>query len=231
MQKTRGYILLLTAALLATSLSASPSGKDAKALVAKMVDAVGGRERLYALKDVEYTYTYASADGKKDVSLERYVFDGELSWAKYTTHEMFLLPDVPGDVIQGYNGKESWASHEGKLLTDPKLLKIVDFSRKTNFYWFTMMFKLTDPGLNYEYAGTRKVEDIEYDLVKVTFNDGVGDVQDTYVLYINPGTHLVDQFLFTVMDFGIEQPFLMRVQYDEIAGLKLPTRRAATRAD
>jgi hypothetical protein len=68
-------------------------------------------------------------------------------------------------------------------------------------------------------------------LVGIGFDPGVGDVQDTYVLYLNPKTHLVDQFLFTVMDFGIKEPFLMKVKYEEIAGLKLPTKRKAAAAD
>lgn len=231
MIRSKSRIYRHAAVLFTLSLVTLVFGKDPRALVEEMVHAVGGRERLYALKDVEFTYTYVTADGKKDVSLERYVFDGELSWGKYTTHEAFVLPGVAGDVTQAYNGSETWASQEGKLLTDPEALKLADFMRKTNFYWFTMMFKLTDPGMNYEHLGTRQVGSIEYDVVKVTFDAGVGDAQDTYILYIHPETHLVDQFLFTVMDFGMQQPFLMRVEYEEVEGLKLPARRTYTEAD
>jgi hypothetical protein len=55
----------------------------------------------------------------------------------------------------------------------------------------------------------------------------VGTVQDTYLLYLNRGTHLVDQFLFTVMDFGIKEPLLMKVTYKEVNGLKLPAYRTS----
>lgn len=207
-------------------------GKDPKALVEKMVQSVGGRDRLYALKDVEYEYTHHDvAEGKKDVSTERYIFDEELSWAKYSVREKFVNPDLEGEIIQAYDGKETWTTHDGKLLNDPQVLKFADFTRKTNFYWFTMMFKLLDPGVNYEYKGIRNVDGTEYEIVEITFGENVGDAQDTYVLYINPQTYLVDQFLYTVMDFGMKDPFLMKVQYEEIEGLKLPTKRVYAPAD
>jgi len=65
----------------------------------------------------------------------------------------------------------------------------------------------------------------------MTFETGVGDVADIYLLYINQKTHLVDQFLFTVMDFGLKDPYLMTVEYEEIDGLVLPTRRRYVEAN
>ncbi|MFQ5754257.1 MAG: DUF6503 family protein, partial [bacterium] len=162
----------------------------------------------------------------------RYVFDGELSWARFEKRERNAMPQIPGEMIQGYNGKESWMTIDGKLVEDdPRLAKFCDFLRKTNFYWFTMMFKLLDPGVQYEYKGKKNVDGIDYDLIGISFADGVGDAQDTYVLYINPQTKLVDQFLFTVMDFGVKDPLLMKVEYEEVEGLKLPTKRKYTRAN
>ena len=40
----------------------------------------------------------------------------------------------------------------------------------------------------------------------------------------------MDQFLFTVMDFGVKDPFLMKIEYEEVSGLKLPTKRKAVAA-
>ncbi|MGI9534270.1 MAG: DUF6503 family protein, partial [Thermodesulfobacteriota bacterium] len=169
--------------------------------------------------------------GKSDISTERYIFDGELSWAEYTTHDFHVFPDQSGPVIQGYNGKESWVIINGKSVEDPQAVKLADFLRKTSFYWFAMMPKLLDPGINYSYEGKRNVKDIEYDLVKISYESGIGDVSDTYLLYINPETHLVDQFLFTVLDFNITEPFLMKVKYEEIDGVKLPAKRRATQSN
>lgn len=222
-------IWLLAGACLASSLTVttrlSADAPDAKALVAKVVAEAGGVEALRRKKDVEYTYLYRRGDtGVLDASVERYVFDGEKSWARYDVHEG-VNPEADGPVIQGYDGKKSWQVISGVETTDTKSLRRADFLRKTNFYWFAMTFKLLDPGLRYTHEGQRQVRDTTYELVRISFDEGVGDVADTYLLYINPKTWRVDQFLFTVLDFGKKEPFLMRVDYQRVDGVVLPTKR------
>lgn len=208
-----------------TSQPSAAESPDPKALIAKVVETAGGVDALKAKKDVEYTYLYRNTQtGNLDLSVERYVFDGEKSWARYALHEG-RGANVEGPIVQGYDGKMTWETIDGVRTTDPKALKIADFLRKTNFYWFTMTFKLLDPGLTYAYEGTRKVGDITYELVRVGFEDGVGDVADTYLLYINPETWRIDRFLFTVLDFGKKEPFMMKVEYESIDGLLLSTTR------
>ncbi len=222
----RSACLSLLIAVLAVVVLVAPAeaAKDPEALIAGVVDAVGGAGALHARQDVEYTYLYRRPDGKLDVSLERYVFDGELSWASYPVHEGFI-EDSPLEITQGYDGESSWIALGGDRLGAPQASKMADFLRKTNYYWFSMMFKLLDPGCLYSYEGTREHDGTTYDLVKLTFKSGVGDVSDTYLLYIHPETHLIDRFLFTVLDFGLENPLLMEVRYEEIDGLQLPTYR------
>ena len=205
--------------------------KDARALVDQVVAAIGGRDAFYAAKDVSYTYIYHRVGpDQKDVSEERYVFDGEKSWASYS--EMGNDPSMAGKtVVQGYNGKSSWQTVDGTLTSDEGAIKRADFLRKTNYYWFAMMFKLTDPGVTYAYDGTATIEGVTYDKVRMSFEQGVGDAQDIYILYINPYTHMVDQFLFTVMDFGVKDPLLMKVDYVTVDGLAFPAMRRYTRSD
>lgn len=88
-----------------------------------------------------------------------------------------------------------------------------------------MTFKLLDPGLRYTYEGSQKRDGVVYELVKITFDEGVGDVSDTYLLYINTDTWRIDQFLFTILDFGKTEPFLMTVEYDRVDGVLLPVER------
>jgi len=206
--------------------------KNPKELIERMVEVTGNYENLKSLKDVEYTNTVTdTASGKSDISVEKYIFDGELSWAEYSKRENHAFPQIEGEVIQGYNGSESWATVNGKLVEDPEIVKFTDFFRKTNFYWFAMMQKLLDPGINYNYEGKRNLNGIDYDIVKISYEQGVGDVSDIYLLYVNPKTHLVDQFLFTVLEFNITEPFLMKVEYEEVDGVKLPSRRKATKSN
>ncbi|NRT15838.1 hypothetical protein HNP99_002198 [Flavobacterium sp. 28A] len=193
-------------------------------LVYTMVQKVGDLSQLYDKKDVVYTYTYQTPDGKTDITTEKYIFDGQLSYGAYKKHER-TLPDLSGLIEQGYDGNEFWLKNDGKSLTDEKLLKMVAFNRPTNFYWFTMMQKLLDPGINYEYLNEKTIDSVNYDVVKITFESTDGKPKDIYQLYLNKETHLVDQFLFTVADFGKIDPLLMKLEYETIDGLMIPTKR------
>lgn len=193
-------------------------------LVFEMVEKVGNYSKLANKKDVVYTYTYQTPDGKEDISTEKYLFNGELSYGAYKKHQR-TLANLEGLIEQGYDGSEFWLKHDGELITDPDALKRVAFNRPTNFYWFTMMQKLLDPGLNYEYIKEQTLNNQNYDVVKVSFESQGDKATDIYQLYINKETKLVDQFLFTVMDFGKSDPLLMVVEYETIDGLLLPTKR------
>lgn len=229
--KNASLTIVAGLALVSSVFAEAPSNEikepeKAKALILEMIEASGGVDKFYALKDVEYTYTYRdNGSGKSDISTERYIFDGELSWASYKVHEKFVLPGKKGEVVQAFDGKTTWTTLDGKDVTDLQAVKLADFLRKTNYYWFAMMFKLADPGIIYSYEGQREVNGIQYDIVKIGYEAGIGDVQDFYVCYINPETKLIDQFLFTVMDFGKKDPYLMEVKYETVDGLKLPVNR------
>ncbi|MEP3373541.1 MAG: DUF6503 family protein [Maribacter dokdonensis] len=194
-------------------------------LVSKMIEKVGDYKTLRNKKDVVYTYTYQTPDGKTDITTEKYIFDGELSYGKYEKHQR-TLSNFDGPIEQGYNGKEYWLKHNGNIIEDSVALKRVAFNRPTNFYWFTMFQKLLDPGVTYEYLGEKTVDDKNYDIVKVSFDFGNSKPTDIYQLYINKNTMLVDLFLFTVADFGaMETPNLMVLEYEKVDDMLIPTKR------
>lgn len=193
-------------------------------LVYKMTQKVGDYNKLSDKKDVVYTYTYQMPDGKTDSSTEKYIFNEELSHGLYKKHER-TLANLEGEIEQGYDGNEFWLKHNGEIINDTTALKRVAFNRPTNFYWFTMNQKLLDPGLNYEYIKTQTIGDNEYDVVKVSFDSNDNKPKDIYQLYINKETKLIDQFLFTVMEFGKSDPLLMELKYENIDGILIPTER------
>ncbi|MGH1339720.1 MAG: hypothetical protein ACRBFS_26615 [Aureispira sp.] len=199
-------------------------------LVYNMVQKTGNYNKFLEKKDVLYTYTYTTPDGKSDISNERYIFNGELSAGSYQTHER-TFPNLEGPIEQGYDGNNYWLKHNGVLLSDDKMLQRVAFNRPTNFYWFAMMPKLLDPGLLYEYIGEKEINSIKYDIVKVSFETIEDKPKDIYQVYINKETNLVDQFLFTVADFGRMDPLLMKVEYETIEGLSIPTKRKYKASD
>ncbi len=231
MQLESRFQILALCMLLGLPATGHAEGEDPKDLVAKVVAEAGGADALRKKRDVEYTYLYRRAGtGAVDLSVERYLFDGEKSWARYEIHEG-VGPAVRGPIVQGYDGKSSWQTIAGKRSSDAQSLAMADFLRKTNFYWFAMTFKLLDSGIQYRYEGRRNVDGQDYHLVKLSFDAGVGDVSDTYVLYINPRTWRVDQFLFTVLDFAKTDPFLMKVEYERVDGVLLPVKRRYSASD
>ena len=194
-------------------------------LVYNMAEKVGNYQKLRSKKDVVYTYTYTTPDDLTDVSTEKYIFEGELSYGEYKQHHR-TLPQLEGTMEQGFDGKEYWLKANGNLVIDSIAIKRIMFTRPTNFYWFTMFQKLLDPGLKYDYLGEKQIENNKFDIVKVTFESKSDKPTDIYQLYINKSTGLVDQFLFTVADHGVlEEPLLMQVEYENIEGFLLPTKR------
>lgn len=194
-------------------------------LVYNLTQKTGNYQTLLNKKDVIYTYTYKTPTGETDSSTEKYIFNGELSYGAYNQHER-TLPNLKGLIEQGYDGNEYWLKHNGKIINDQTALKRVAFNRPTNFYWFAMFQKLLDPGLVYEHLGNKMIDNKAYDVVKVSFISENDKPTDIYQLYINKATGLVDQFLFTVADFGkIETPFLMQLKYEKIEDLLIPTKR------
>jgi len=80
-------------------------------LVYNMVQKVGDYHKLSEKKDVVYTYTYQTPDGKTDISTEKYIFDGEISYGRYDKHQR-VFADLEGTIEQCYDGKEFWLKHQ-----------------------------------------------------------------------------------------------------------------------
>jgi len=216
-------------AILNSNTNTKEFQNKAHELVYNMVQKAGTYQDLINKKDVVYTYTYTTPDGKTDISTEKYVFNGELSYGEYIKHER-TFPQIKAVIEQGYDGENYWLKSKDSVFTDEKLLKIVAFKRPTNFYWFTMFQKLLDPGLNYEYKGERSIDTKKYDVINVSFSSD--EPTDIYQIFINKETGLVDQFLFTVADFGIvDEPRIMQVEYEKIDGMLIPSKRKYKKSD
>lgn len=198
-------------------------------IVFQSVEKMGNLERLKALKDVQYSYIYQTADGKKDSITERYIFENELSYAKYHIHERSMTK-YEGELEQGFDGENFWLYQDGEMAVDQdSWMKMVRFSRKTNFYWFCMFQKLLDPGVNYKMIGEDSLNGNFYNVVEISFKSD--QPTDIYRLFINKKTNLCDRFLFTVMDFNKSDPFVMTLDYTEVDGILIPSKRKYTKGD
>ncbi|MEO0339492.1 MAG: hypothetical protein AAF242_09775 [Bacteroidota bacterium] len=227
--QTISFTLLLTVTLILGSAFTTPNpATDAKSqdLLDALVAVNGGWNALLKLKDVEFTYTYDDKAKGIDISTERYIFGNETSWAAYQQHEVNVMPGVDGQVYQCYMDGKPAITLNGEAVNDPQALGLTTFLRKANYYWFTMMYKLQDPGTSHTYLGTEEINGITYDKVSLKFEGTGKDANDEYVLFFNPETHLVDQFLFSLPAMGVNQPVLkMELEYEKIKGVYISTTR------
>lgn len=221
-----GIIVLFLAGVF--SATAQNSDEKSTELLNALVSVNGGYQKLATKKDVQFHYVYDNFAKGKDVSTERHIFDGEHSWASYEQHDLNVMPGQRGIALQSYVDSKPALTLNGKKITETKAIGGTVFLRKVNFYWFTMMYKLQDPGTNYKYLGTEKVGDITYDKVSLKYDAEVTkkEKNDEYILYFNPKTHLIDQFLFSLPDWGIEKPILkMTLSYENVDGILISTIR------
>ena len=229
-------IFILAIVFLAACQSKQQKKEELKPLTAKetlnqAIEAIGGAQNFYNKKTVTYDYEYRAPEGPNAITLvgkETYMFDGERSYATFTTHS---LTGTNGKVVEGYNGTDAWVTFDGKVSDNEQANGVARFLRKTNYYWFTMFYKLLDPGVNQELLSDQTLNGKAYKRIKITFGDNVGDGQDTYVVYVNKETKLIEQFLFTIVGFGITDPFLMTFDYETVDGIKIPTRRRYIESD
>ena len=61
--------------------------------------------------------------------------------------------------------------------------------------------------------------------------ENIGESNDRFILYINPTTYRIDQFLYTAVGFGVTTPSLMKLKYEQINGIYLSTYRKYAPAD
>ena len=151
----KSQIKTIASILVALVITFSIHAQNVDAKSAALLDALdaktGGYQTLAAKKDVQFHYVYDNFDKGIDVSTERHIFNGEHSWATYKQHDLNVMPGAKGTAVQSYVDSKPALTLDGKAITDEKALGGTEFLRKVNFYWFTMMYKLKDPGTNYKY--------------------------------------------------------------------------------
>lgn len=199
-------------------------------ILAAVAYAHGGWNDLWKKGDVEYTYDYRyPANGKADISIERYIFNSEASYGKYTQHEINVMPDKEGEVVQCFDGKETIVLANGEKVDNPEVLATSDFLRRANYYWFTMPYKLNDKGTVATYLGQEEFNGTTYDKVEVTYDPEVTgkEQNDIYILYVNPETRLIDRFYFSLPFLGVQEPVIIaNYEYEDIDGQLISTKRS-----
>jgi len=213
-----------------TAVKKAPTydAQNPQSILANVEFAQGGWDDLYSKKDVQYTYDYRYPDNKADVSQERYIFSNEASYAAYSQNDINAMPGTEGKVEQFFDGKNAHAMVDGKELEDPAAIGGAEFLRRANYFWFVMPYKLNDKGTILKSMGQEAFNGTTYDKVSVSYDPAITgkEQNDSYILYVNPDTKMIDRFFFSLPAMGVNVPAIAaNYEYTDIDGQKLATKR------
>ena len=122
----------------------------------------------------------------------------------------------------GYDGNDYWVSPDTTAFDGD-----VRFYHNLQFYFMALPFLFADPGIQYEALEPRDFQGKPYDVLRITFEPGVGDASDDeYIVYFDQQSHQLTLLLYTVTYFSGEpgQEYNARwyQEWEEVNQLLLP---------
>ena len=211
----------LLAVALSWTLAPAPAFADAdeksKVLVAAMIEAHGGMDTWAAAPSVAFTEQWTV--GGEPGAVMRFVIE---------QGPRRVHAEVVGtDTRIGWDGEQAWGLN-WDVPRPPRFLA------QLNYYFLNLPWLTQDPGVFLEYEGTGSIYDGDkrYEIVRMTFGQGVGDSpEDYYRLYIDPETHVLAAtgYIVTyqaILPEGMSQSpenTLVFESYEQVDGLTVPT--------
>jgi hypothetical protein len=195
---------------MADNAAPSEALKDEPVVLQRGVQAHGGLNKWKQFGAVEYDFSLEMGDVSRSDHhvVDLYSRDARVEGEAYTI---------------GVTDTSAWAapSMEAYGFHAPPR-----FYGKAYPYLFSVPFVFGDPGVETEAVGQRKLQGSTYNVVKVTFEQGVGDTpEDVYYVYCDPNSHRVRAALFSVTfrNPSIQRP-ITGVLYDwkTVDGLTVP---------
>ena len=187
--------------------------------IGQAIEAHGGLAAGTANGPLAFRFNYRPLDD----GTPRDTYEVASYWSAQTRHR--LVQDIT--VQYGWDGQQAWV-----YPTDTLIPYDVRFWSLTPYYFVGIPFVLADEGINLALLESDTLAGKPYDLVKVTYEDGVGDAPDDYyVIYVGPDDNRVDAIRYIVSypgyfpDGGHAPEKLMTYQGAQtVDGITLPER-------
>ncbi|WP_350286703.1 DUF6503 family protein [uncultured Croceitalea sp.] len=212
-----------------TTETPSYDSNDVNSILTVVEFAHGGWNDLLKKQDVQYHYEYRMPKrGAADVSTERYIFETESSFGSYVQNDINAKPKEEGKATHFFNGDSTIVKVDGTEISDERTRTTAQFVRRANYFWFVMPYKLNDKGTIAKYLGREEYKEEVYDKIEITYDPAITGktLNDTYILFVNPKTKLIDRFFFSLPFLGISDPVIIAdYSYEEVGGQKLATKR------
>jgi len=129
------------------------------------------------------------------------------------------------DYELGSDGEQVWVKPNANKVPG----KSAAFYYNLDFYFIAIPFVLKDPGVQVTYMGKATPDDQEYDLLKISYESGVGlSAEDLYFLYLDPSSHQLKILTYTVSYFDKTNEKVNSAKkylnYQSIQGIMMPTK-------
>lgn len=151
---------------------------DAGKVVWNALEAHGGLERWFANGYLSFHFNYQPLDD----GTQRNTYQIVDTWRNRVRQK-----EAKDTSLQyGWNGKTAW-----KVVKDSTSIPYdTRFWALTPYYFAGLPFVLDGEGVNLALLPQTKYKNAEWDVVKVTFDEGTGDAPDDYyILYFHKDTH------------------------------------------
>jgi len=175
-------------------------------LLEKCLQAHGGLDLWKSFEGLEYNLN----DNGKDVYQLTHLKDRR-AYLKSKKYEV------------GFDGKVAWSLPDANEVSG----KSAAFYYNLDFYFIGVPFLLKDRGVHATYEGKAKVNEKEYESLKITFGSGVGFTpEDVYYLYLDPETYVLQILTYSISYFDKENAGINSAKvysdYREVQGLMMP---------
>jgi|AntRauTorckE6833_2_1112554.scaffolds.fasta_scaffold11211_3 hypothetical protein len=170
-----------------------PTGDE---LVQDMVEAAGGAEAWNSIKSGSFKRTHNVYDETGALTSQT---DETFYFTRVDGQEQLLVRHVTNEgdeVVIGRNDEGYWATVNGEATGAEEKARALGMmcedefcsplcSSEMAFYRFSFPFKLNDPGVNTQMAGTTLLNGQEMMVLDVTYDQDIGS--DKWVFYVDPG--------------------------------------------
>ncbi len=172
-----------------------PSKSDSRAvqIADEVMVALGGRENFEAINYLSFHFV-AVADTKK-------VSDWRHDWDRRNNNYRVEGVTREGDHLLAFfnlDTQDGTVFKNGQKMEGEEKLQILKLAYRryiNDTYWLLMPFKLKDAGAVLKYDGAQELNDIAYDVLRLSFVDSVGlTPQNIYRVFIDPATRIVHRW-------------------------------------
>ncbi len=191
---------------------------DAGKLLLSSIQAHGGLRQWFGNGPIAFHFDYQPLDGGR----RRDSYQVVDQWSVRAVHEVAANRNL----LYGWDGKQAWNYPDtAEVGVNPR------FWSTTPFYFIGLPFVLADEGVILERLTPKEYNGVNYDLIKASYESGVGDAPDDYyVIYIHPETKLMGGLRYIVSYPGFfpngghnPEKFMEILGHQEVEGVTIPT--------